>query len=234
MDTDSAWDAVASFLTSLSLEKGLAANSRAACQRDLGDLIDFCGRKGIKSWRDVASVDISRYLNELYDLGIAPATVNRRLSAFRGFFTYLCRERICESDPARVVIGPRGRRRLPPVLTIPQMEKLLAQPDIGNPAGIRDRAMMEMMYGCGLRVSELIGLRLDALRMQGVILQVKGKGDKTRLVPIGGYARAALAKYLSEVRPGLVRDRRSARDAIFLSMKLGKPLSRMGFWKILK
>jgi len=83
---------------------------------------------------------------------------------------------------------------------------------------------MEMMYGCGLRVSELIGLRLDALRMQGVILQVKGKGDKTRLVPIGGYARAALAKYLSEVRPGLVRDRRSARDAIFLSMKLGKPL----------
>ena len=234
MDTDTAWNAVASFLTSLSLEKGLAANSRAAYQRDLGDLIDFCGRKGIKSWQDVASADISRYLNELYDLGIAPATVNRRLSAFRGFFAFLCREGICQSDPARVVIGPRSRRRLPPVLTITQVEKLLAQPDQNTPAGIRDLAMLEMMYGCGLRVSELIGLQLDALRMQGIILRIVGKGENTRLVPVGGCAREALAKYLSEVRPGLIRDQKRTRDAIFLSIKLGKPLSRMGFWKILR
>ena len=234
MNTDSALNAVASFLTSLSLEKGLAANSRDAYQRDLSDLIDFCGRKGITSWKDVASADISRYLNELYDIGIAPATVNRRLSAFRGFFAFLCREGICETDPARVVLGARSQRRLPPVLTIPQIEKLLEQPDRETPAGIRDRAMLEMMYGCGLRVSELTGLQLDALRMQGVKLQVKGKGDKTRLVPVGGYARDAVAKYLSEVRPKLIKDQKRTRDAIFLSMKLGKPLSRMGFWKILK
>ena len=234
MDTDSAWDTVAAYLTSLALEKGLSENSRVAYQRDLADLIDYCTRREISNWNDVTSADISRYLNELYDLGIAPATVNRRLSAFRGFFPFLCREGICEADPARVVIGPRSRRKLPSVLTIPQVETLLAQPDLNTPAGVRDRAMLELMYGCGLRVSELIALTLDAPRMDGEILFVRGKGDKTRLVPVGGYARDAVMKYLSEVRPGLVKDRRQARDAIFLSLKLGKPLTRMGFWKILR
>ena len=234
MDTDSAWNAVAAFLTSLALEKGLAENSRDAYERDLGDLIDYCTRKEITDWQSVASADISRYLNELCDLGIAPATVNRRLSAFRGFFVFLCREGICEADPARVVTGPRARRKLPAVLTIPQVETLLEQPDLDTTAGVRDRAMIELMYGCGLRVGELIGLRLDSIRINGEILQVHGKGDKIRLVPIGGYARDALAKYLSEVRPVLVKDRRRAQDAIFLSIRLGKPLTRMGFWKILK
>jgi len=234
MDTDAAWNTVAAYLTSLALEKGLSENSRSAYQRDLADLIDYCSCKGISGWNDITSADISRYLNELYDLGIAPATVNRRLSAYRGFFTFLCREGILQADPARVVIGPRARRKLPSVLTIPQVEALLAQPDLNTPAGVRDRAMIELMYGCGLRVSELITLTLDALRMDGEILFVRGKGDKTRLVPVGGYARDAVMKYLSEVRPSLVKDRRQTKDAIFLSLKLGKPLTRMGFWRILK
>ncbi|MDP8238458.1 MAG: site-specific tyrosine recombinase XerD [Candidatus Hatepunaea meridiana] len=234
MNNDVAWNTVAAFLTSLALEKGLAENSRLAYRRDLGDLIDFCNRRELKDWDDVTTADITAYLNELYDLGIAPATVNRRLSAFRGFFTFLNREGMCKSDPARVVTGPRSRRKLPSVLTIPQIETLLDQPDLSAPIGIRDHAMIEMMYGCGLRVSELVGLPLDALRLKGEILMVKGKGEKTRLVPVGGYAREAVAKYLSEVRPGFVRERKLTQDAIFLTQKRGTPMTRQGFWKILQ
>ena len=130
--------------------------------------------------------------------------------------------------------GPRRRRKLPVVLTITQMEKLLEQPDTTTPAGIRDRAMLEMMYGCGLRVSELVGLPLDAVKMEGKVIIVTGKGGKSRLVPTGGYAREALTEYMKEARPQFVRDRRLTRDAIFLSQKLGKPMTRQGFWKILR
>ncbi len=234
MNTDAAWQAVASFLTSLSLEKGLAENSRKGYQRDLGDLIEFCDRRGLKDWNDVTSAEIIRYIGELYDLGIAPATVNRRLSAFRGFFAFMCREDFCKSDPTRTITGPHSSRKLPLVLEIPQVEKLLDQPDAATPVGIRDRAMLETMYGSGLRVSELVGLKLDALRFEGEILWVTGKGGKMRLVPVGGYARAALEKYMREVRPSLMRDRRKAREAIFLTLKRGTPMTRQGFWKILQ
>ncbi len=233
MDKAAAWDVVASFLTSLAFEKGLAENSREAYQRDLGDFIDYCVNKGLDDWDDVSPVDITRYLNELYDLGIAPATINRRLSALKGFFIYINREGICSNDPARTVKGPRSRRKLPLVLDYPQIEKLLDQPDTGTPIGIRDCAMLELMYGCGLRVSELVGLKLDALRFDGDILMVKGKGDKSRLVPVGGCAREAVVKYISEARPLLVRDRRKAQEAIFLTQKRGSPMTRQGFWKIL-
>jgi len=234
MDTAAAWDAVASFLTSLSFEKGLAENSRQAYQRDLGDLIRFCSRRGLKDWNKVRSADISRYLGELYDLGIAPATVSRRLSAFKGFFAYMFREGLCPSDPARLISGPRARRKLPEVLSADEVELLLRQPDLGNPGGVRDRAMLELMYGCGLRVSELVGLRLDDFQLNGELLKVRGKGGKQRLVPVGGYARDAIARYLSDVRPQLVRDRLRAGDALFLSIKLGRPLTRQGFWKIMQ
>lgn len=234
MDKDNAWDAIAAFLTNMALEKGLAENSRLAYRRDLGDFIDFCDCQGLKNWNDVKSADITHYLFELNDTGIAPATVNRRLSAIKGFFAFIHREGICKSNPARVVIGTRGWRKLPTVLTIPEVEKLLDQPDISTPIGMRDRAMLELMYGCGLRVSELVGCPLDGFRMDYQILLVRGKGGRTRLVPVGEYSRDALTKYLSEARPGFVRDRRRTRGAVFLSQKLGAPLTRQGFWKILQ
>ncbi|NQT34675.1 site-specific tyrosine recombinase XerD [bacterium] len=234
MDKDRAWDAVAAFLTNMALEKGLAENSRLAYRRDLGDFIDFCDRSELKNWNNVKSADITHYLFELNDTGIAPATVNRRLSAIKGFFAFIHREGICKSNPARVVIGTRGWRKLPAILTIPEVEKLLDQPDISAPIGMRDRAMLELLYGCGLRVSELVGCPLDGFRMDYHILIVQGKGGRTRLVPVGEYAREALAKYLSKARPGFVRDRRRTQGAVFLSQKLGTPLTRQGFWKILR
>lgn len=234
MDVDSAWNAVAGFLTTLSLEKGLSGNSREAYNHDLGDLIDFCTRRGISGWDKITTADLTKYLGELYDLGIAPATSNRRLSAFRGFFAYLQREGICESNPASIISGPRSRRKLPDVLTYEEIKLLLNQPDLSTPAGIRDRAMLEVMYGCGLRVSELVSLKRDDFILDGKLLKVRGKGDKQRIVPVGGCAVEALEHYRTQVRSGLIRNPRDAGEVIFLSQKLGKPLTRQGFWKILR
>jgi integrase/recombinase XerD len=234
MDKESAWEAIASFMTFTALEKGLALNSREAYQRDLSDFINFCDNNDLKTWDNVTPALIIRYINELFDLGIAPATINRRLSSLRGFFMFLHREDLCSHNPARTVKGPHSRRKLPVVLDIQQIEILLEQPDPETPIGIRDRAMLELMYGCGLRISELVGLKLDAIRFDGEILMVTGKGSKTRLIPVGGYARKALAKYLEQVRSSLVRERKKTLDAVFLTQLRGTPMTRQGFWKILR
>lgn len=228
------WDALAGFLTTIALEKGLAANSREAYRRDIADLIGFLEPLGVTEAAAVTTAHIARYVSTLYDLGIAPATVSRRLSAFRGFFGYLVREKVCIADPAELVSGPRGSRRLPDLLTVEEIERLIAAADPATPLGRRDGAMLELGYGCGLRVSELVGVRLADFLLEGKILKVTGKGDKQRLVPVGGCARAAIAKYLAEVRPGLIKDHKQARDALFLSLKLGRPLSRVAFWQNLQ
>ncbi len=212
----------------------MAENSREAYRRDLTDLIDYCSHRNINSWSDVTTDHLGGYVSELYYAGIAPSTVNRRLSAFRGFFAYLFREGITKQDPARIMQGPRGNRKLPDVLFIEQMELLLEQPDLTSNSGLRDRAMLELMYGSGLRVSELITLKIDDIIPGGEVMKVTGKGTKQRIVPVGGYAANYLNEYMEKVRPGLVRDIKDAGNYLFLSLKLGKPLSRMGYWKILR
>ncbi|MFH0765810.1 MAG: site-specific integrase, partial [Calditrichota bacterium] len=128
MDRDRDWSAIAGFLTTLALEKGLADLSREAYRRDLADLLEFCAERDVASWSSVTPQDILAYIGELYDLGIAPATINRRLSAFRGFWGYLIRERLTETNPARLIDGPQARRKLPDVLSYEDIKKLLAQP----------------------------------------------------------------------------------------------------------
>ncbi len=234
MDESSAWNAVAGFLTTVALEKGLAENSSSAYRNDLRDLIRYCSEKNIPDWKAVKPADILNYLSELYDLEIAPATMSRRLSAFRGFFRYLEREGIVDNNPVELIDGPRIKRKLPEVMTVNEIETLLNQPSDDSDGGIRDRAILEIMYGCGLRVSEVIVLRLDDLLMDGDLLKVTGKGSKQRIVPIGGYAKEAVATYLKQVRHKLVRDTQTAREGLFLSLKLGKPMTRQAIWLMLK
>ena len=234
MDEARAWDAVAGYLTALALEKGLAPNSRVAYSNDLGDLIRYCVARGLSDFNAVTPAVVAGYVDSLYDLGIAAATVSRRLSTFRGFFAHLRRDNRIASNPADLIRGSSARRRLPNVLSVDEMFRLIAQPDTAGPTGLRDRAMLEMMYGSGLRVGELVGLPLDALRLDGELLLIKGKGSKQRLVPVGKPAQAALRDYLLRGRPALVRDPRRARDFAFLNAKQGAPLSRMGFWRILR
>lgn len=234
MNTDEARDTISTFLTSLSIEKGLAKNTLEAYQHDLGDLIEFCNRKSIRSWDKISTTHLNGYIRDLYDVGAASSTVNRRLSSIKGFFSWLSRENMIKRNPAQVLKSIRKQRKLPAVLTPDEVELLISQPDKSSNAGIRDRAMFEVMYGSGLRISETIGLRLDNILPGGEIMRITGKGSKQRIVPLGGYAKSALDKYIRNVRPELAVKSQNSGSYIFLSLRLGTPLSRMGFWKILR
>lgn len=234
MDEATAWDAVAGFLTSMALEKGSSEKTCEAYRNDLANLLDFCVQRSISGWDKVTPLEITRFINELYDLGISSATVNRRLSAYRGFFSYLCREGIIRTNPAKLVSGPRAGRKLPYVLTPEDISAIFEQPDITTSAGLRDRAILELMYGCGLRVSEVIAVRMESFVLEGKLLAVTGKGEKQRLVPVGGMAQKAVADYLSQGRSRLVREPRKAGGFLFLSVKLGRPVTRQAVWLMIK
>jgi len=236
MDKEREWNAIAGFLTTLALEKGLADLSREAYKRDLADLLEFCSEREVVDWKAVTAQDILSYIGELDDLGIAPATINRRLSAFRGFWSYLVHEHLVEVNPARLIDGPPARRKLPDVLTYEDIKKLLTQPHPDSPSGIRDRAILELMYSCGLRVSETVSLKLDNFLLDGKLLSVRGKGSRQRLTPVGRPALEAVALYLKDARPLFIKkdDPRRAGNALFLSVKLGRPLTRQSLWLMIK
>ncbi len=242
MNKERAWDTVAGFLTYLALEKGLSENSREAYQNDLRDLIDFCVETRIRNWNNITPVNLTEYISKLFDLGIASSTISRRLSAYRGFFHYLRLEDIVKKNPAKLIPPPGKSRKLPEVLALSDIESIITQIEtvvenenaLQKNARIRDRAMFEMLYGSGLRVSEIVDLKLESILAKGKVLDVFGKGSKNRLVPTGEVSRWALKRYLKEVRPELVRDSRKTRDAVFLSLKLGAPLTRQAIWQMVK
>jgi len=234
MDEAEVWNQIAGFLTTLALEKGLSQNSQSAYRRDLSDFVRYCKRKKIKCFKDVTTTFVTQYFNYQYRIGLAAVTVSRRLSAIRGFFDHLVREAVMEKNPARVIRGPRRSQALPTFLSFAEVEALLAQPDLVTETGIRDRAMIELLYGCGMRVTELVTLKLSDVKMGGQLLLIRGKGQKQRLVPVGDYAREAVEKYLSEVRPNFLLKTKQPRDYIFISRYHGKVMSRQWFWAILQ
>jgi len=246
MDRDRAWNAIASYLTSLALEKGLAWNSREAYQRDLSDLVEYCIRGNIHDWKEVTITDITNYLSKLYDLNISSSTISRRLSAFRGFFRYLLREGLVDHNPAKLVYSPKPSKELPEVLTIEQIDSIIEQINEYISTGIkeekrehvlagkRDRAMIEVLYGCGLRVSELVGLKLHMIIAEGKMLNVIGKGERQRLVPVNVVARKGIKTYLSDVRPALIKDQSRDKGALFLSIRHGRQMTRQAVWQIVK
>ncbi|MBT3232920.1 MAG: tyrosine recombinase XerD [Calditrichaeota bacterium] len=242
MDRERAWNTVSGFLTYLALEKGLAENSREAYQNDLRDLIDFCVGCGIRDWENITPLSLTDYIGKLYDLGIASSTISRRLSAYRGFFHYLRLEGIVVKNPAKLIPPPGKSRKLPEVLSVSNIESVINriektvenENELQRYARFRDRAIFEMLYGSGLRVSEIVDLKLESILAKGKVLSVFGKGSKQRLVPTGEVSRWALKRYLQEVRSDLVRDSRKTRDAIFLSLKHGAPLTRQAIWQMVK
>ncbi len=231
MSEDLLRDALAGFLTMISLEKGLAENTSRSYRLDLEDLLKFLVDKCVNEPTAVRTTHITQYIGRLYDLGIAPATISRRLSAFRGYFGYLQREGVIKKDPAELVESPKMIRHLPEVLSVGEIEKLIAAPDPETSAGIRDKAMLELGYGCGLRVSELVSVKIGDFLLEGKILKVTGKGGKQRLVPVGECARNAVVHYIETTRPLLMKDRETAKDALFLSLQHGKAMTRMAFWQ---
>lgn len=213
----------------ISLEKGLSENTRASYGHDLARWAEFLGSKNIKSFADAKRKDITDFLRTLADMGIGPTSRARYLSAVRGLHKYLFAEGMADRDVAEAVDMPKSRRKLPDTLSIEQALSVLDQPDTSSPAGIRDRAMLETLYACGLRVSELCTLRQRDIIDDAEIIRVFGKGSKERIVPIGHSALEWIEKYQREARPLFMKG--SSDDILFLNQR-GKGLSRMGIWKI--
>jgi integrase/recombinase XerD len=226
-------DALDHFLTWLRVERGLAANTVIAYQADLKAFADTFGGQ-----RDVAAVgeeDLRRWLASRAEAGVAPRTQARNLVALRRFFSFLRDEAVLSVDPTARIDLPRTGRPLPMTLTLDEVEALLRQPDPASALGLRDRAMLEVLYATGLRVSELVNLHLGDLHLEAGFVRVLGKGSKERIVPLGEVARQWLERYLLEAR-GLLGDRdraARAREPAFLT-RLGGAMTRQGFFKRLR
>ncbi len=218
------------FLEHLVVERGLAQNSLEAYRRDLTRYAAYLkGRRKQATVLDRA--EVPRYLLSLREAGLGPRSVARHLSAIRQFHRFLVREGHATDDPTAHLESPRPWRRLPTVLSSDEVERLLAPRESTTPQAFRDRAMLEVMYASGLRVSELVGLRLADVNLAAGIVRVVGKGDKERLVPLGDVAAEALRAYLAQGRPRLERGRASPH--LFLG-RHGRGLTRQMFWLLLK
>ena len=225
-------DAIDEYLDHLSVERGLSQSTVASYRGDLAAYRRFLAKRRINSPGEVHSKDVSDFTGHRLTDGVSPRSIARNLSCLRGFHGYLVASGRMPVDPTLDVEGPKFQRKLPDVLAVHEIEAILTAVDTSTPLGIRDRAMLEIAYGAGLRVSELITLSLSSLFFDDGYLRCMGKGSKERVVPIGGAAIDWTTRYRRDVRPELAA-RAPATDVIFLNAR-GRPLSRMGFWKILQ
>lgn len=219
------------FLNYLLVEKGLAKNSLDSYGRDMVRYLDFLEGRGCVDPSGVRSVDVADFLARLKERGLAPRSRARALSSVRMFHRFLLVEGYAEVNPTAIIEAPKTVAKLPQVLTGREVEALLAAPGDDSTIDIRDRAMLELLYATGLRVSELVGLGLRDVNVNAGYLMAFGKGGKERLVPMGESACAAVSRYLSETRPAMDRD--GANRYLFLT-RLGDRMTRQAFWNIIK
>ncbi len=217
------------FLDYARVEKGLASNSIASYRRDLIEFLSFLRRKG-KNLGRVRREDIRGFLGSLYARGLGARSVARHLVAVRTFFRFLAQEGKVANDPAREVESPRLGQSLPKYLASEEIDALLRQPDPSTPAGARDKAMLELLYATGMRVSELVRLRWEDFEINLGVVRCRGKGSKERLIPVGKSALGAVEDYARMGRPRLAK---TPGVPFFFVNHRGGPLSRVGFWKIL-
>lgn len=223
---------ISSFLTHVRVEKGLSANTVSAYRRDLVKFDAFAKKRKL-SLEAVRRSDLVDFLSSLYHQKLESRTVARHLVTLRNFFRFAQVKEMIAEDPSSNLESPKIRRSLPGYLRLEEVEKLLAQPDEKTPIGLRDRAMLEVLYSSGLRVSELIGLRVMDLDRSAGCLRCIGKGDKERIVPIGKKATSLVERYLRDARPKLIgKGALGNSPALFLNRR-GGSLSRVGVWKIL-
>jgi len=221
--------AVRAFLDYLSIEKGLAANTLAAYGRDLGKLLLYMDKEKIP-WTRAQEEDLVGFVRAQSRSGLSARSLARLISAVRSFYRYLLMDGVVAADPAERLSSPSVWLSLPKFLTVKEVESLLAAPDGEEPRGVRDRAMLEVLYGAGLRVSELVSLKPADVSLEDGFLICRGKGGKERIVPLGASACGAVRAYLAGARP--LFDKRSAVP-LFLTRR-GGAFTRQGFWKLLK
>lgn len=225
--------AIDAYLRHVTIERGLSAHTVAAYRRDLGGYVEWLSAEGVTDTAEVTPAIVGRFIAERSGAVPPPAATSlaRLQSSVRGWHRFLTREGIEVDDPSGRLRPPKAPRRLPKALTIDQVERLLAAPSAEEPLGIRDRALLELLYATGARVSEAVGLDVDDLA-HGDVLRLRGKGAKERIVPIGSYARIAVDAYLTRVRPQLAAAGRSSAR-LFLGAR-GAPLSRQSAWLIIR
>jgi integrase/recombinase XerD len=219
------------YLTAVAAARGASPHTREAYARDLRRYLEFLEGEGLRDLGAIQAAHLTAFRARLRAAGLAEPSAARALSAVRGLHRFLLATGRAAEDPAELIRRPRALRRLPGVLSLAQVERLLAVPDTDRPLGLRDRAMLELLYATGLRVSELTGLPLGAVNLTAGFVRAVGKGDRERVVPVGREALRRLRAYLGRGRPALLKGRES--PALFVGRR-GRPLTRQAFWALLK
>lgn len=219
------------FLDYLRVERGLKDNTILSYYYDLSRYIEFLEKKGVTSIDEVSRDQINEFLFSLRE-ELSPLSIARMLSSLRGFHRFLFAEKVTFANPVQLVESPKVGRKVPHTLTVEEVERLLKAPDLKTVKGIRDRAILEVMYATGLRVSEISYLKLVDVNIEVGFLKCKGKASKERLVPLGGIARSFLEKYVKEARPKLLKKKLSS-PYLFVRQGGGR-LGRQSIWKMIK
>ena len=219
------------FLNYLTVERGLSKNTISSYGTDLAHFIVYLGAKGVSDIDRLKRQEIMNYLLSLKEKDISSNSISRALVSIKMFYKFLMQERLAKEDVAGVLESPKLVRPLPNVLGMTEVDKLLSAPDTRDWMGIRDKAALELMYATGMRVSELVELKMEGLNLDVGFIKCVGKGSKERIVPLGKAAKEALERYIEKVRPKLIKSKQDSH--VFIS-RLGKKISRMTFWKMIK
>ena len=221
---------IGAFINYLSKEKNASYNTQISYERDLKKLTEYLLHQGITKVQEVSETSLNSYVLYLEKQGKAASTVSRYIASFKGFFEYCLKQGIISNDPAERLKPPKVEKKFPQILTISETQRLMDGPDLQSDKGIRDRAMLELLYATGIRVSELISLKMEDmnLAMEYVVCHEK---SKDRIIPFGGEAKAALVNYFEKTRKQMVGEAES--EYLFVNCS-GKPMSRQGFWKLIK
>ena len=209
----------------------MSPNTITSYARDLGTLAAYADKKGT-TVTSLDRRDLEAYARQLMTNGLAPRSVARAIACVRGFYKFLLIEKKIEADPAEDLRAPRAWPALPKYLDLQEVDRLLAQPDVSTPRGVRDKTLIEVLYATGLRVTELLSLKAGDISLDAGYLTCIGKGDKQRIVPLGDSAADWVRRYLATARPALLKGRKS--KWLFVNAKGGGQLSRVGFWKLLR
>lgn len=223
--------AIDAYLDHLRVERRLSPNTLESYARDLGRLARFAERQG-HTVEQLSRADLEALTRKLMSTGLSPRSVGRLVASVRGFYRFLVVDHRIAADPAEDVHAPRAWPALPKFLSVDEVDRLIAQPDVSTPRGLRDRALIELLYATGMRVSELVSLKPRDLNLQAGYLTCTGKGEKQRIVPMGRDAATWVSRYLADGREPLVG--RRASPWLFVNARGGGRLTRVGFWKALR
>ena len=239
-----------SFLNYLSVERGLANNTIISYREDLNSYSDFIKKSNIDALSRITKSDITNFMLSQKDRGLSPNSISRRLAAIRMFHRFLSRERVLKSDPTNLIDSPKLWKKIPDTLSLNEVNALIAQPDVRDKQGARDRAILETLYATGMRVSEAVNLKIDNINLDIGFLRCIGKGNKERVIPLGKKAIISLKRYLECSRPSILNPVRntkakrseskisngvSKKESEFLFLnRFGKKLSRQSMWKLIK